>query len=152
MRKHLSRENEESNPCAVPTRETGRPRQRRAYLYVTRAGSGRGSARRTGRSRRGANPARRSSRSSATSAPIAAAAASSAAISRGARAVAGTQTSVCGRATAAAAGATADTDIAVAIGRCWGLVETEENRGRGVGGLAGDSRIRVQSPATAESY
>jgi hypothetical protein len=97
---------------------------------VTSAGSGRGSARMMGRSLRGAKPARRSRRSSATSAPSAAAAASSAAISRGARAVAGTQTSVRGRATAVAAGDTADTDIAVAI------AVVGEGRGRGRRGFS----------------
>jgi hypothetical protein len=91
-------------------------------------------ARMTGRSLRGANPARQSRRSSATSAPSAAAAASSAAISRGARAVAGTQTIVRGRVTAAAGGDTAETDIAVAIGEsrrlCVGLVPWWEEEWR----------------------
>ncbi|KAF0911885.1 hypothetical protein E2562_012356 [Oryza meyeriana var. granulata] len=79
---------------------------------VTMAGSGRDWARRTGKSQRGAKPERRSSRSSATSAPSAAVAATSATISRDARAVAGTQSSVRVYATTAAAeGTIADANV-----------------------------------------
>ncbi|KAF0934749.1 hypothetical protein E2562_028338 [Oryza meyeriana var. granulata] len=63
-----------------------------------------GWTRRTGRSRRSAKPERQSSWSSATSALSAAAAVTSAAISRGAHAIAGTQSSVRVHATTAAAG------------------------------------------------